>query len=104
MPPGWTKATTFAPGLNLLGDMSDPHRIGLNTVRAVRLTWNVDGSQDPDCQKDWLVFLARIELLSPVGDLSYPVNRCVSVVDWPRPDASAASSKQSRLRRMLHPG
>ena len=83
LPPGWTKTTTLAPGLMVVGDIDDPHfggPTGTDPVRRVNVTWTVDGPTDPDCQKNALVFLARIELQSPVGDLSFPVNHYVAVV------------------------
>jgi len=67
LPAGWTRTILLSPGALAMGDISEPHIEGAETVRRVNLTWSVDGPEDPDCQKNYLTFLARIELLSSFG-------------------------------------
>ena len=61
------KTIVLSPGALAIGDISEPHIEGTETVRRVNLTWSADGPEDPDCQKNYLTFLARIELLSNFG-------------------------------------
>lgn len=75
LPPGWTKSFIPAAGLQVVGDVDDPHLggpTGTEPHRSVNLTWAVDGSADQDCQMTSLTFLGRIECSSPFGEPAIP--------------------------------
>ena len=83
LPPGWTKQFIPAPGLLIVGNVSEPHLGGPNGTDVIRrgnITWTVDGPADPDCQKTSLTFLGRIECQSPFGQTAIAGLRRVRVV------------------------
>jgi hypothetical protein len=73
LPAGWSVVPTFAANLLIVGELAAPHTQGGEIRRRVNATWTVDlGPNDPNCQKDPLVFIARVDLSSPIGSPSLP--------------------------------
>ncbi len=79
LPPGWTKTVVLSPGALAIGDISKPHIEGTETVRRVNLTWSVEDPEDVHCQKQFLTFLARIELFS-IGITRIPQQTWIRVM------------------------
>lgn len=80
IPTGWTKTASVAPTALDIGSWSDPIQAGAETVRRVNVSWPVDGYEALGCQKDYLVFLGRIELRSPYGDPSFSPGTLARIV------------------------
>ncbi len=72
IPAGWSVIATLAPGILSIGDLTLPHMSGGNIVRRMTATWTVESETDPNCQKNPLVFLARLDLSSPLFNPAMP--------------------------------
>lgn len=64
LPSGWTTTVSYAPEVVVTGHPTLPHLQDGQTIRRVDVAWPVDRPDSPNCQKDALAFLARVECFS----------------------------------------